>query len=93
MPGALWQLSLSWRAGCKLGEVLLAPVWDLGPRGTRLSCHLGRSSVPWGAPLLPVPVPRPLQVDKEKQQVTVEGGIFLSDLNVELSKHGLALAK
>jgi len=34
-----------------------------------------------------------LQVDKEKQQVTVEGGIFLSDLNVELSKHGLALAK
>lgn len=49
--------------------------------------------MPWGAPLLPVPVPRPLQVDKEKQQVTVEGGIFLSDLNVELSKHGLALAK
>lgn len=35
----------------------------------------------------------PLQVDKEKQQVTVEGGIFLSDLNIELSKHGLALAK
>lgn len=35
----------------------------------------------------------PSQVDKEKQQVTVEGGIFLSDLNVELSKHGLALAK
>uniref|UniRef100_A0A8V0YBQ3 L-gulonolactone oxidase n=1 Tax=Gallus gallus TaxID=9031 RepID=A0A8V0YBQ3_CHICK len=33
-----------------------------------------------------------LKVDKEKQQVTVEGGIFLSDLNVELSKHGLALA-
>ncbi|KAM4680648.1 L-gulonolactone oxidase-like isoform 1-T1 [Amazona ochrocephala] len=35
---------------------------------------------------------RVLKVDKEKQQVTVEGGIFLSDLNVELSKHGLALA-
>nr|XP_025972374.1 L-gulonolactone oxidase-like isoform X1 [Dromaius novaehollandiae] len=35
---------------------------------------------------------RILKVDKEKQQVTVEGGIFLSDLNVELSKHGLALA-
>ncbi|KAK4825330.1 hypothetical protein QYF61_026849 [Mycteria americana] len=35
---------------------------------------------------------RVLKVDMEKQQVTVEGGIFLSDLNVELSKHGLALA-
>lgn len=39
------------------------------------------------------PRAHPLQVDKEKQQVTVEGGIFLSDLNVELSKHRLALAK
>ncbi|NXG08070.1 GGLO oxidase, partial [Sakesphorus luctuosus] len=35
---------------------------------------------------------RVLQVDKEKQQVTVEGGILLSDLNVELDRHGLALA-
>ncbi|KFV15098.1 L-gulonolactone oxidase, partial [Pterocles gutturalis] len=35
---------------------------------------------------------RVLKVDKEKQQATVEGGVFLSDLNVELSKHGLALA-
>ncbi|XP_039201903.1 L-gulonolactone oxidase-like isoform X2 [Crotalus tigris] len=32
-----------------------------------------------------------LEVDKEKKQVTVEAGILLSHLNVELSKHGLAL--
>ncbi|XP_067394275.1 L-gulonolactone oxidase isoform X2 [Emydura macquarii macquarii] len=32
-----------------------------------------------------------LQVDEEKRQVTVEAGILLSDLNVELSKYGLAL--
>ncbi|XP_072842189.2 L-gulonolactone oxidase [Pogona vitticeps] len=32
-----------------------------------------------------------LTVDKEKKQVTVEAGILLRDLNVELSKHGLAL--
>ncbi|KAJ6661208.1 hypothetical protein lerEdw1_015345 [Lerista edwardsae] len=32
-----------------------------------------------------------LKVDKEKRQVTVEAGILLSDLNVELSKHALAL--
>ncbi|XP_027706054.1 L-gulonolactone oxidase isoform X1 [Vombatus ursinus] len=35
---------------------------------------------------------RILKVDKEKRQVTVEAGILLRDLNVELSKHGLALA-
>ncbi|XP_072489950.1 L-gulonolactone oxidase isoform X5 [Notamacropus eugenii] len=34
---------------------------------------------------------RILKVDKEKHQITVEGGILLKDLNVELSKHGLAL--
>uniref|UniRef100_A0A7M4E4G9 L-gulonolactone oxidase n=1 Tax=Crocodylus porosus TaxID=8502 RepID=A0A7M4E4G9_CROPO len=33
-----------------------------------------------------------LKVDKEKKQVTVEAGILLSDLNVELTKYGLALA-
>ncbi|XP_075779345.1 LOW QUALITY PROTEIN: L-gulonolactone oxidase-like [Pelodiscus sinensis] len=32
-----------------------------------------------------------LKVDEEKRRVTVEAGILLSDLNVELSKHGLAL--
>ncbi|XP_077187499.1 L-gulonolactone oxidase-like isoform X3 [Paroedura picta] len=32
-----------------------------------------------------------LKIDKEKKQVTVEAGILLSDLNVELNKHGLAL--
>nr|XP_032657598.1 L-gulonolactone oxidase [Chelonoidis abingdonii] len=32
-----------------------------------------------------------LKVDKEKRQVMVEAGILLSDLNVELSKYGLAL--
>ncbi|XP_020839638.1 L-gulonolactone oxidase isoform X2 [Phascolarctos cinereus] len=35
---------------------------------------------------------RILKVDKEKCQVTVEAGILLMDLNVELRKHGLALA-
>ncbi|XP_017695317.1 PREDICTED: L-gulonolactone oxidase-like [Lepidothrix coronata] len=34
---------------------------------------------------------RVLQVDPEKRQVTVEGGILLSELNRELDKHGLAL--
>ncbi|CAM2112392.1 L-gulonolactone oxidase [Caretta caretta] len=33
-----------------------------------------------------------LKVDEEKRQVMVEAGILLSDLNVELSKYGLALA-
>ncbi|KYO43973.1 L-gulonolactone oxidase-like [Alligator mississippiensis] len=33
-----------------------------------------------------------LKVDKEKRQATVEAGILLSDLNVELTKYGLALA-
>ncbi|XP_074847615.1 L-gulonolactone oxidase-like isoform X1 [Carettochelys insculpta] len=32
-----------------------------------------------------------LKVDEEKRQVTVEAGILLSDLNVELSKYRLAL--
>ncbi|KAG8122984.1 hypothetical protein E2320_018472 [Naja naja] len=32
-----------------------------------------------------------LEVDREKKQVTVEAGILLSHLNVELNKHGLAL--
>uniref|UniRef100_A0A674INU4 L-gulonolactone oxidase n=1 Tax=Terrapene triunguis TaxID=2587831 RepID=A0A674INU4_9SAUR len=32
-----------------------------------------------------------LKVDEEKKQVMVEAGILLSDLNVELSKYGLAL--
>ncbi|XP_050804836.1 L-gulonolactone oxidase [Gopherus flavomarginatus] len=32
-----------------------------------------------------------LKVDEEKRQVMVEAGILLSDLNVELSKYGLAL--
>ncbi|XP_054841910.1 L-gulonolactone oxidase-like [Eublepharis macularius] len=32
-----------------------------------------------------------LKINKEKKQVTVEAGILLSDLNVELNKHGLAL--
>uniref|UniRef100_A0A8C6WDW5 L-gulonolactone oxidase n=1 Tax=Nannospalax galili TaxID=1026970 RepID=A0A8C6WDW5_NANGA len=35
---------------------------------------------------------RVLQVDKEKKQVTVEAGIFLSDLHPQLDKHGLALS-
>ncbi|KAM9063713.1 L-gulonolactone oxidase [Sarcophilus harrisii] len=35
---------------------------------------------------------RILKVDKEKRQVTVEAGIFLMDLNVELRKYGLALS-
>uniref|UniRef100_A0A8U7MNP3 L-gulonolactone oxidase n=1 Tax=Corvus moneduloides TaxID=1196302 RepID=A0A8U7MNP3_CORMO len=35
---------------------------------------------------------RILQVDKDKQQVTVEAGILLSELNLELDKHGMALA-
>ncbi|XP_043846011.1 L-gulonolactone oxidase isoform X2 [Dromiciops gliroides] len=35
---------------------------------------------------------RILKVDKAKRQVTVEAGILLMDLNVELSKHGLALS-
>ncbi|KAG8445886.1 hypothetical protein GDO86_010613 [Hymenochirus boettgeri] len=34
---------------------------------------------------------RVLKVDKEKKQVTVEGGILLSELNEELEKCGLAL--
>ncbi|XP_064557180.1 L-gulonolactone oxidase-like, partial [Zonotrichia leucophrys gambelii] len=34
---------------------------------------------------------RVLQVDKEKLQVKVEAGILLSELNLELDKHGLAL--
>ncbi|XP_025049451.1 L-gulonolactone oxidase-like isoform X2 [Alligator sinensis] len=33
-----------------------------------------------------------LKVDKEKRQVTVEAGMLLSDLNVKLTKYGLALA-
>ncbi|CAM5130781.1 unnamed protein product [Natator depressus] len=33
-----------------------------------------------------------LKVDEEKRQVMVEAGILLSDLNIELSKYGLALA-
>ncbi|XP_015472228.1 L-gulonolactone oxidase-like isoform X2 [Parus major] len=32
------------------------------------------------------------QVDKEKLQVKVEAGILLSELNLELDKHGMALA-
>ncbi|XP_044516966.1 L-gulonolactone oxidase-like [Gracilinanus agilis] len=35
---------------------------------------------------------RILKVDKEKRQVTVEAGILLMDLNMELSKHDLALS-
>ncbi|XP_023801693.1 L-gulonolactone oxidase-like, partial [Cyanistes caeruleus] len=35
---------------------------------------------------------RVLQVDKEKLQVKVEAGILLSELNLELDKHGMALA-
>lgn len=35
----------------------------------------------------------PWQVDKEKQQVTVEAGMLLSDLNEELASLGLALSK
>uniref|UniRef100_A0A803W5V0 L-gulonolactone oxidase n=1 Tax=Ficedula albicollis TaxID=59894 RepID=A0A803W5V0_FICAL len=35
---------------------------------------------------------RILQVDKEKLQVKVEAGILLSELNLELEKHGMALA-
>uniref|UniRef100_A0A674G9D5 L-gulonolactone oxidase n=1 Tax=Taeniopygia guttata TaxID=59729 RepID=A0A674G9D5_TAEGU len=34
---------------------------------------------------------RVLQVDEEKLQVTVEGGILLSELHRELDKHGMAL--
>ncbi|XP_066402262.1 L-gulonolactone oxidase-like [Molothrus aeneus] len=34
---------------------------------------------------------RVLQVDKEKLQVKVEAGILLSELNLELDKHGMAL--
>ncbi|XP_068034076.1 L-gulonolactone oxidase-like, partial [Anomalospiza imberbis] len=36
---------------------------------------------------------RILEVDKEKLQVKVEGGILLSELHRELDKHGMALAK
>uniref|UniRef100_A0A8C8U9F4 L-gulonolactone oxidase n=1 Tax=Peromyscus maniculatus bairdii TaxID=230844 RepID=A0A8C8U9F4_PERMB len=35
---------------------------------------------------------RVLQVDKEKKQVTVEAGILLADLHLELDKHGLAMS-
>ncbi|NP_001088534.1 uncharacterized protein LOC495407 [Xenopus laevis] len=35
---------------------------------------------------------RILKVDKEKKQVTVEGGMLLTDLNKELDKRGLALS-
>ncbi|NWV25433.1 GGLO oxidase, partial [Origma solitaria] len=35
---------------------------------------------------------RVLQVDRERLQVTVEAGILLSELNLELDKHGMALA-
>ncbi|MBN3309161.1 GGLO oxidase, partial [Amia calva] len=35
---------------------------------------------------------RVLEVNKEERRVTVEAGIFLCDLNEELTKHGLALS-
>ncbi|XP_069461742.1 L-gulonolactone oxidase-like [Ambystoma mexicanum] len=35
---------------------------------------------------------RILKVDKKAKQVTVEAGIFLAELNEELTKHGLALS-